>query len=76
MNYFAIKSVEVHFKVVWMSVFAYSLTPSLSAHSTQVTGHLTSKFNPHVKVNGFLLQLKFGAILLCSFCIRMNTHIE
>ena len=59
-----------------MSVFAYSLTLSLSAHSAQIIGHVTSKFNPHVKVNGFLLQLKFGAILLCSFCIRMNTHIE
>ena len=58
-----------------MSVFAYSLTLSLSAHSAQATGHVTSKFDPHLEVNGFLLQLKFGAILLGSFCSRMSTHI-
>ena len=41
---------------------------TLLAHCGQVSGHVTSKFALHVKVNGLLLQLKFGILSQKSFC--------
>ena len=41
---------------------------TLSPHCGQVSGHVTSKFTLHIKVNGLLLQLKFGILSQKSFC--------
>ena len=53
-------------------VFAYSWDRSLSAHCTQVLGHMTTIIISHVEDIEVKLQLKFGACsVIAEWCIKL-----
>ena len=68
MNYFAMNQFRYPIGKFQGDLDVHICMLTLSAHCGQVSGHVTSKFALHVKVNGLLLQLKFGIFSHKSFC--------